>query len=144
MNVGIFWVCVMECMCAQTIPQIWKSFGGVESEPMLTPREKPPLLEAKRRIKPMTLHTQHTTNWAILAPGSLLKKLLKPLGTFVLPSRKPVMMFALNNCIFQYYDATLRGNWSSLFLFVEDHTGRLLIRMKWLFSEAPLVQLCMW
>ena len=31
MNVRIFWVCVMECMCAQTGPQfillIWKSFG---------------------------------------------------------------------------------------------------------------------
>ena len=49
---------------------IWKSFGGIESEPMLTPREKSPLPEKnypQRRTEPMTLHqagqqAQHTTN----------------------------------------------------------------------------------
>ena len=40
----------MECLCAQTRPRfistlIQKSFGGMESEPMLIPREKTPLLE---------------------------------------------------------------------------------------------------
>ena len=45
------WVCAMECMCAQTRPQfsvhtlIGKSFRGMESEPMVTPRGKSPLLE---------------------------------------------------------------------------------------------------
>ena len=35
---------------------IWKSFGGMESEIMLTPRETFPLLEAQRRVDPATLH----------------------------------------------------------------------------------------
>ena len=49
MNVRIFWVCVMKCMCAQTRPRFILSservFGGMEFEPMLTPREKSPLPE---------------------------------------------------------------------------------------------------
>ena len=53
-----------------------KEFTGMESEPMLTPRKKSPLLEAQRRVKPATLHlagqrAQHTTNWAIPIPMSL-------------------------------------------------------------------------
>ena len=51
-------------------PKEW----GMESEPMLTPRGKPPLLEAQRRVEPAMLHharqlAQHsiTTNWATLA-----------------------------------------------------------------------------
>ena len=44
-----------------------KSFWGMESEPMLTPREKFPLLDVQRRIEPTTLHhagqrAQHTTD----------------------------------------------------------------------------------
>ena len=35
---------------------IRKSLGGMESEPMLTPREKSPLPETQRRVKPMMLH----------------------------------------------------------------------------------------
>ena len=37
----------MKCMCAQTRPRtlIRRSFGGMEFEPMLTPREKSPLPE---------------------------------------------------------------------------------------------------
>ena len=49
MNVRIFWVCAMKCMCAQTRPRFILSservLGGMEFEPMLTPREKSPLLE---------------------------------------------------------------------------------------------------
>ena len=49
MNVRIFWVRAMKCMCAQTRPQFILSservFGGMEFEPMLTPREKSPLPE---------------------------------------------------------------------------------------------------
>ena len=49
MNVRIFWVHAMECMCAQTRPQFILSseavLGGMELEPMLTPREKSPLPE---------------------------------------------------------------------------------------------------
>ena len=49
MNVGIFWVRAMKCMYAQTRPRFILSservFGGMEFEPMLTPREKSPLPE---------------------------------------------------------------------------------------------------
>ena len=46
-------------------PKEW--FEGKESESMLTPREKSPLLELQRRFEPATLHhagqqTQHTTD----------------------------------------------------------------------------------
>ena len=45
MNVRIFWVHAMKCMCAQTRPRFILSservFGGMEFEPMLTPRENP-------------------------------------------------------------------------------------------------------
>ena len=49
MNVRIFWVRAMKCMCAQTRPRFILSservFWGMEFEPMLTPREKSPLPE---------------------------------------------------------------------------------------------------
>ena len=50
-----------------------KSFGGMESEPMLTPRVKPPQPEIQRRIEPAMLHqsgqrVQHKTDRAIPAP----------------------------------------------------------------------------
>ena len=49
MNVRIFWVHAMKCMCAQTRPRFIlsseKVLGGMEFEPMLTPREKSPLPE---------------------------------------------------------------------------------------------------
>ena len=49
MNVRIFWVRAMKCMCAQTRPRFILSservFGGMEFEPMLTPREKSSLPE---------------------------------------------------------------------------------------------------
>ena len=48
-------------------------FYGMESEPMLTPREKSSLQDAQRRIEPATLHhvgqrAQQTTDRAIPAP----------------------------------------------------------------------------
>ena len=47
MNIRIFWVRAMKCMYAQTRPRFILSsegvFGGMEFEPMLTPREKSPL-----------------------------------------------------------------------------------------------------
>ena len=46
MNVRIFWVRAMKCTCAQTRPRFILSservLGGMEFEPMLTPREKSP------------------------------------------------------------------------------------------------------
>ena len=51
MKVQIFWVHAMKCMSAQTRPP--KEFGGMESEPLLTPREKSPLPEAQRRVEPL-------------------------------------------------------------------------------------------
>ena len=54
---------------------IWKGFRRMEAEPMLTPREKSPPLEAQRRIGPTQNHAgqcaQHTTNWVIPAPDLL-------------------------------------------------------------------------
>ena len=52
---------------------IQESFGGRESESMLTPMEMSPLLEAQMRFEPAMLHhagqqAQHTTDWAILGP----------------------------------------------------------------------------
>ena len=53
MNVGIFWVRAMKCMCAQTRPRFILSSEGVlegmEFEPILTPRQKSPLPENVRR-----------------------------------------------------------------------------------------------
>ena len=44
MNIRMFWVRAMKCMCAQTRPRFILSsktvFWGMEFEPMLTPREK--------------------------------------------------------------------------------------------------------
>ena len=48
MNVRIFWVRAMECMCAQTRPRFILSsenIWGIVREPMLTPRKKSPLPE---------------------------------------------------------------------------------------------------
>ena len=49
MNVRIFWVRAMKCMCAQTRPRFIllseRVLGGMEFEPMLTPREKIPCTE---------------------------------------------------------------------------------------------------
>ena len=49
MNVRIFWVRAMKCMCAETRPRFILSSErvswGMEFEPMLTPREKSPLPE---------------------------------------------------------------------------------------------------
>ena len=49
MNVRIFWVHAMKCMCAQTRPRFILSservLGAMEFELMLTPREKSPLPE---------------------------------------------------------------------------------------------------
>ena len=49
MNVRIFWGCTMDRKCAQIRPRFIlsceKSLGGMESEAMLTPREKSPLPE---------------------------------------------------------------------------------------------------
>ena len=46
-HVRIFWVRAMKCMCAQTRPRFIlsseRAFGGIEFEPMLTPREESPL-----------------------------------------------------------------------------------------------------
>ena len=79
MNVKILWICLMECMCAQTRPRFIlssKRFGGEGGEgrewsqnPCLLQGENPLYRKnSQRRIEPTTLHkawqrTQHTTNW---------------------------------------------------------------------------------
>ena len=70
MNVRIFWVRAMECMCAQTRPRFIlsseKVFWGMEFGAMLTPRKKIPVIGKfpQRRIEPATLWTAspNTTN----------------------------------------------------------------------------------
>ena len=66
-----FLVRAMECMCAQTGPRFILSservLGGMESDPILTPREQSPLQEAQRRVETAMLHhvgqrVQHTTD----------------------------------------------------------------------------------
>ena len=85
MNGRIFGIRAMECICTQTRPRLILStkrfFGGergggggggvegrgMESGPVLTPREKSPLQEAQRRVEPAPIHhagqgAQHTTD----------------------------------------------------------------------------------
>ena len=50
-------------------------FYGMESEPILTPREKSPLPEAQKRVEPVMLHhagqqAKHTANKAIQSPNN--------------------------------------------------------------------------
>ena len=65
----------------QVCTLIWKSFGGMESEPMLTQGKNPPYGEnsPQRRMEPMTVHqagqwAQHTTHWAIAPPHPAIIK----------------------------------------------------------------------
>ena len=79
MNIRIFQVCAMKCMCAQTRPRFILSservFWGMEFEPMLTPSEKSPLPENFPRAGSNSWRcgqrAQHYQR-AILAPCSLL------------------------------------------------------------------------
>ena len=83
------WVLSMECMCSQTRPRFIlssESFGGMDPEPMLTPREKSLYRKnsPQRRIEPTTLcqagqRAQHTTNWTIPTPSSVMT--LKKIAT---------------------------------------------------------------
>ena len=52
-----------------------KECYGMESEPMLTPREKLPLPEVQGRIEPATLH--HTGKRANMLPTELFQPLYK-------------------------------------------------------------------
>ena len=64
MNVRIFYVLAMECMCAQSRPQfilLCKRGLGMKSEPMLTPREEFPLQKALRKVEPVMLHREPNT-----------------------------------------------------------------------------------
>ena len=77
----------MECMCAQTRPRFILSskrvLGGMQSEPMLTPRKKISLAEKKcpkRGIEPTTLHlarqrAPHTTKEVFRPPPLSLPSL---------------------------------------------------------------------
>ena len=75
MNVRIFWVHAMECMCAGD-PGLYshlKQFLGNGVRTHVKSTEKSPLPEARRWIEPMTLHhagqqAKNTTDWAIPVP----------------------------------------------------------------------------
>ena len=62
MNVRIFWVRAMKCMCAQTRPRFILSsegvFGGMEFEPMLTPWKNP----LYRKMSPEEDRTRDTVD----------------------------------------------------------------------------------
>ena len=75
MNVGIFWVRAMKCMCAQSRPRFILSservFGEWSLNPCLLQGKNPSSGKfPQRRIEPATLWTgsPNTTNWAIAAP----------------------------------------------------------------------------
>ena len=78
-NVRSFWVSAMVCIWAWTRPQFMLScervFGnGVRTH--VNSKEKSPLLDAQRRVRPATLHqagqwAQHTIDWAIWVPSYL-------------------------------------------------------------------------
>ena len=74
MNVRIFWVRAMKCMCAQTRPRFILSsegvFGGMEFEPMLTPREKSPLPE---NVPRGGSNPRHCGQWAQALPTELFR-----------------------------------------------------------------------
>ena len=80
---GVFFVAVihpsgsfesaMECMCAQTI--IRKNFGGMESEPMLAPREKSPLLE---EFSPEEYGTHGAASSRTASPSHYQRAILAP------------------------------------------------------------------
>ena len=69
MNIRILSVRVMECICAQDRPQFILSservFWGMESEPILTPREKSPLLE---KLSPEEDQTHDTASSRTASP----------------------------------------------------------------------------
>ena len=67
------------CVCAQTRPQVYtlirKSLGGMESETMLTPREKSPLPDAQKRIEPRDAASRRTaspTHYRLSYSGPLI------------------------------------------------------------------------
>ena len=76
MSVRTFWVCVMECMYAQTGPQFIFSSKRALGNGVITHvncKGKTPPPEAQRRVEPAMLHhagsrAQHTTHWAIPTP----------------------------------------------------------------------------
>ena len=74
MNVRILWVRAMKCMCAQTRPRFILSservFGGMEFEPMLTPREKSPLPE---NVPRGGSNPRRCGQWAQALPAELFR-----------------------------------------------------------------------
>ena len=95
MNVRIFWVCAMKCMCAQTRPRFILSservFGGMEFEPMLTPREKYPVPENFPRGGS---NPQRCGQWAQTLPTSYSGP---ETGSEISPSKVDALWCILNN-----------------------------------------------
>ena len=97
MNVRIFWVRAMKCMCAQTRPRFILSsegvFGGMEFEPMLTPREKSPLPENVPRGRSNPRHcgqrAQALPTELFWPPNSSMTRTADPLCTGTDPSPNP-------------------------------------------------------
>ena len=124
MNIRIFWVCAMKCMCAQTRPRFILSsegvFGGMEFEPMLTPREKSPLLkispeedrthdavdsEPKHYQRAVPAHIDTTKIYKLIPAGMPM--------TFTQGHRfmRKLKLVQLSCCLVAWSSPDIRGGW---------------------------------
>ena len=89
----------MECMCAQTRRSVYilarKRFWGMESEPMLTPREKSPLPE-KKKISSEEDRTHDAASSRIASPTHYQQAIPASVKRYysVLHSRKKMQQYA--------------------------------------------------
>ena len=133
MNVRIFWVRAMKCMCAQTRPQSILSservFWGMEFEAMLTPREKIPCTGKfpQRRIEPATLWTVSPTT---------TNELFRPLHTVF--NRTWANVCSKNICYcheWQKVCSNLKKNKTPLQIQLKEKISFLCLN-EWLFTEC--------
>ena len=126
MNVRIFWVCVMKCMCAQTRPRFILSsegvLGGMEFEPMLTPMEKSPIPE---KVPRGGSNPRRCGQRAQALPTELFQPLCCCCCVGVLFRRK---MFLLSCTTVEVFSVPLRGLEKT---FLVKFSGLMTLRMLW-------------
>ena len=80
--IRIFWVRATECMCAQTRPRLYthirNSFGGMESEPVLTPRKNPLYL---KKFSPEEYWTHDAASSRTTSPPHYQRAIAAPIHT---------------------------------------------------------------
>ena len=132
MNVRIFWVRAMKCMCAQTRPRFILSSEGVlrgmEFEPMLTPREKSPLPEnvprggsnprhcgQRAQALPTELFRPLTCCLILSVPGYIVNKVIALAGECV-DSVVIIRKFLLENHkrYSKKCNMVFKGNWMKI------------------------------